>query len=59
MEKLLPIEKEFEHHKFAQQIQGISLEEAKKLLLQLHYLYLGQQHTMMRIVEDMHDSINS
>ena len=42
-EKLeLPVEKQFTHIMFCNQIQNISLDEAKQLLVDLHLLYLSQ-----------------
>ncbi|WP_019501843.1 hypothetical protein [Pseudanabaena sp. PCC 6802] len=39
----MSLEKQFAHTKFCHQIQDIDLEAAKKLLADLHLLYLGQQ----------------
>ncbi|WP_019500920.1 hypothetical protein [Pseudanabaena sp. PCC 6802] len=39
----LPTEKEFAHALFCQQVEAVDLESAKKLLKDLHLLYLGQQ----------------
>jgi hypothetical protein len=39
----MPLEKQFTHRKFCQQIQDIDLDSAKKLLADIHLLYLGQQ----------------
>ena len=39
----MPLEKQFSHTKFCQQIQDIDLDSAKKLLADIHLLYLGQQ----------------
>ncbi|WP_019500850.1 hypothetical protein [Pseudanabaena sp. PCC 6802] len=36
-------EKEFAHALFCQQVEGVDLESARKLLKDLHLLYLGQQ----------------
>ncbi len=47
----LPIEKQFTHMMFCQQIQGIDLEAAKQLLTELHMLYLGQQAVMVKIAK--------
>jgi hypothetical protein len=41
--KEMPLEKQFSHTKFCQQIQDIDLDSAKKLLADIHLLYLGQQ----------------
>jgi hypothetical protein len=45
----LSLEKEFEHELFVRQIQDMSLDTMKKLLADLHILYLGQQS----IISDM------
>ena len=45
----LPIEKQFTHMMFCQQIQNIDLDQAKQLLVQLHLLYLGQQAVMVKM----------
>ena len=45
----LPIEKQFTHMMFCQQIQNIDLDTAKQLLVQLHLLYLGQQAVMVKM----------
>ncbi len=47
----LSIEKQFSHTKFCQQIQDIDLESAKKLLADLHLLYLGQQALFAQLVK--------
>jgi len=39
----LALEKQFAHTKFCTQLQNIDIENAKKLLADLHLLYLGQQ----------------
>ncbi|GEM_PF-401347 len=39
----LPLEKQFAHTMFCTQLQGLELDSAKKLLADLHLLYLGQQ----------------
>jgi len=39
----LPLEKQFLHVRFCQQLQDIDVDNAKKLLTDLHLLYLGQQ----------------
>ncbi len=47
----LPIEKQFTHTMFCQQIQSIDLDAAKQLLTELHMLYLGQQAVMIKIAK--------
>ncbi|MBD2150613.1 hypothetical protein H6F44_10845 [Pseudanabaena sp. FACHB-1277] len=47
----LPVEKQFTHMVFCQQIQNIDLESAKQLLSDLHMLYLGQQALMVKIAK--------
>jgi|LauGreDrversion4_2_1035121.scaffolds.fasta_scaffold324713_2 hypothetical protein len=47
----LPVEKQFTHMMFCQQIQSISLDQAKQLLTELHMLYLGQQAVMVKIAK--------
>ena len=47
----LPIEKQFTHMMFCQQIQNIDIDAAKQLLTELHMLYLGQQAVMVKIAK--------
>lgn len=47
----LPIEKQFTHMMFCQQIERIDLPTAKQLLTELHMLYLGQQAVMIKIAK--------
>ncbi len=47
----LPVEKQFTHMMFCQQIKNIDLDSAKQLLTELHMLYLGQQAVMVRIAK--------
>lgn len=47
----LPIEKQFTHLVFCQQIQNIDLDTAKQLLSELHLLYLGQMYVMTKIAK--------
>jgi hypothetical protein len=47
----LPVEKQFTHMVFCQQIQNIDLDAAKQLLADLHMLYLGQQALMVKIAK--------
>ena len=47
--KQLPIEKQFTHMMFCQNIENIDLDTANQLLIQLHLLYLGQQAVMMKM----------
>ncbi len=51
MDEQLPIEKQFTHMMFCQSIENIDLDTAKKLLIQLHLLYLGQQVVMTKIAK--------
>ena len=54
----LPIEKQFTHLVFCQQIQNIDLDAAKQLLTELHMLYLGQQYVMVKLAkQDFLDGI--
>jgi hypothetical protein len=48
-ENPLPIEKQFTHMMFCQNIENIDLDTAKQLLIQLHLLCLGQQAVMVKI----------
>lgn len=51
----LPVEKQFTHTIFCQQIQNIDLDTAKQLLTELHMLYLDQQALMVKIAkQDFH-----
>jgi hypothetical protein len=45
----LSLEKQFEHELFVRQVQDMSLDTMKKILVDLHLLYLGQQ----AIISDM------
>jgi hypothetical protein len=47
----LPVEKQFTHMMFCQQIQTIDLDAAKQLLTELHMLYLGQQAIMVKLAK--------
>jgi hypothetical protein len=47
----LPIEKQFTHITFISKLEGISLDEAKQLLEELHLLYLSQMHVVSKIVK--------
>jgi len=47
----LPIEKQLTHTIFCKQIENISLDEAKQLLIELHLLYLRQTETMERLAK--------
>ncbi len=47
----LPVEKQFTHMMFCAQIERIDLDTAKKLLTELHLLYLGQQALMVKIAK--------
>lgn len=48
-ENPLPIEKQFTHMMFCQNIENIDLDTAKQLLIQLHLLCLGQQAVMVKM----------
>lgn len=45
----LPIEKQFTHMMFCEQIKHLDLDTAKELLTQLHLLCLGQQAVMIKM----------
>ena len=47
----LPIEKQLVQWTFVSQLDGISLEQAKQLLTELHFLYLCQQHFVTKIAK--------
>ncbi|MGQ9865159.1 MAG: hypothetical protein ACUVSQ_02570 [Pseudanabaenaceae cyanobacterium] len=47
----LPVEKQFAHAMFRQQIQNLDLEAAKSLLEDLHLLYLNQQALVARLAK--------
>lgn len=47
----MTLEKQFAHMKFCHQIQDIELEAAKKLLEDLHLLYIGQQALFAELVK--------
>lgn len=47
----LPLEKQLTHAMFCSQIERIDLENAKKLLVELHHLYLAQQAMMVKIAK--------
>lgn len=56
----LPIEKQFVHRVFISQLEGLSLEQAKELLEQLHLLYLGQSTLFTKLAkQEFLDDINS
>jgi hypothetical protein len=48
----MPLEKQFSHTRFCQQIQDIDLDSAKKLLADIHLLYLGQQTVFAELVKN-------
>jgi DNA-directed RNA polymerase subunit F len=48
----LPIEKQFTHANFLRQIESIDLDTAKKLLEELHMLYLAQQAVITKIARN-------
>jgi hypothetical protein len=47
----LPLEKQFAHTMFCQQLQGLEIDNAKKLLADLHLLYLGQQAMFAELIK--------
>lgn len=47
----LPVEKQFTHTLFCNQIQNIDLDSAKRLLEELHLLYLSQQATFIKLAK--------
>ena len=47
----LPFEKQFTHAMFCQQLQSLDIDNAKKLLADLHLLYLGQQTMFMTLTK--------
>lgn len=47
----LPLEKQLTHRMFVNNIQSISLDDAKQLLEELHMLYLSQQYLMVKIAK--------
>lgn len=55
----LPIEKQFTHMMFCQQIANIDLDSAKQLLAELHMLYLGQQAVMVKIAKQEFLGLNT
>lgn len=55
----LPIEKQFTHMMFCSQIENIDIDTAKKLLAELHILYLGQQAIMVKIAKQEFFGINT
>ncbi|GBO51518.1 hypothetical protein APA_482 [Pseudanabaena sp. lw0831] len=47
----LTFEKQFSHAMFCQQVENIDIDTAKKLLADLHLLYLGQQAMFTMLVK--------
>ncbi|AFY70866.1 hypothetical protein Pse7367_2610 [Thalassoporum mexicanum PCC 7367] len=47
----LPLEKQFAHSTFCRQLDEIDLDAAKKLLEDLHLLYLGQQSLFAKMIK--------
>jgi hypothetical protein len=47
----LTLEKQFSHAMFCQQIEELELESAKKLLADLHLLYLNQQSIFVELAK--------
>jgi ribosomal protein L20 len=47
----LPLEKQFAHSMFCQQIQNIDIDSARKLLADLHLLYLSQQAMFAELIK--------
>ncbi len=55
----LSFEKQLTHSIFCQQIQGIEIENAKQLLVDLHLVYLWQQSVFTAlIVPDTFNDMN-
>ncbi len=48
----LSLEKQFAHTMFCQQVQDIDLESAKKLLADLHLLYISQQALFAQLAKE-------
>ena len=47
----LSFEKQFVHTMFCQQVESIDIDNAKKMLVDLHLLYLGQQHMFAMLIK--------
>lgn len=47
----LSLEKQFEHELFVRQLPNMSADTAKKLLADLHLIYLGQQAIISDILK--------
>ncbi len=47
----LSLEKQFLHTMFCQQLNDLELEAARKLLADLHLLYLGQQSLFTKLAK--------
>jgi hypothetical protein len=47
----LSLEKQFVHSLFCQQVKDLEADAAKKLLMELHLLYLNQQEVMKNIMK--------
>ncbi|NJK33540.1 MAG: hypothetical protein HC919_00500 [Oscillatoriales cyanobacterium SM2_2_1] len=47
----LSLEKQFVHSIFCQQVKDLEADAAKKLLMELHLLYLNQQELMKNIMK--------
>ena len=55
----LSIEKQFSHSMFCQQVKNINdIETAKKLLIDIHLLYLGQQTLFAQLAKQEFSSFN-
>ena len=53
----LPFEKQLVHAIFCQQLQSLDIDNAKKLLADLHLLYLGQQTMFTTLITKQDSSI--
>jgi hypothetical protein len=47
----LSFEKQFAHTMFCQQLESLDIDNAKKLLADLHLLYLGQQNMFAMLIK--------
>jgi hypothetical protein len=55
----LPLEKQFAHSTFCRQLDEIELDTAKKLLEDLHLLYLGQQSLFAKMIKQGNAGMNT
>ena len=47
----LSFEKQFVHTMICQQLESLDIDNAKKLLVDLHLLYLGQQSMLSMLIK--------